>query len=99
MKPILNGYPSAFSATLIGQRLDDEDMERSRRDLLQRAFGVTGAESVRPHQKLLQLETWERLAYALAKPSRVDAVTLNHLEKLTENCCQLLPEESRREIQ
>ncbi len=60
-------------------------MDKTRRLLLQ-LFGFGGAMLFASPQEMLNLEPWQRLANASARPSSIDASTLDHFEKLTALC-------------
>lgn len=81
---------SALHLLQLSQRQTDKqerglDMDKTRRLLLQ-LLGFGGAALFTSPQEMLSLEPWQRLASALARPSGMDASTLDHFEKLTALC-------------
>ena len=62
-----------------------ETMNELRREILKR-FAAAGALLILHPAELLNVETVERIAKAVAKPSRTDEETLAALEAITQNC-------------
>lgn len=62
-----------------------ETMNELRREILKR-FAAAGALLMLHPAQLLNVETVERIAKAIAKPSRTDEETLAALEAITQNC-------------
>ncbi len=77
------------------QELGNQEMNRSRRRFLE-SIGAVG--TALAAQELLTPTPWERLSTALAKPSGIDAITLNYLEVITKSYWQLRTGISSREL-
>ena len=78
--------PSQFSYEIkqgiieAAQTCVEDDGEQLRRQLLQRH-----------REDLFYPEPYERLRYALRKPSAIDDATLEHLENITDDCWKMIP--------
>ncbi len=84
---------SVLHLVQLSQRRTDKqerglDMDKTRRLLLQ-LLGFGGTTLFTSPQEMLSLEPWQRLTSALARPSDMDASTLDHFEKLTVLCWSL----------
>jgi transcriptional regulator with XRE-family HTH domain len=80
--------PSAASEEiqhLVGIPLEIDELDKSRRELLQQVPGLVSTALVTPSYALLDPALLDRLSSALAKPSTIDDATLNYLEIRTAN--------------
>lgn len=84
----ISGIPSAASEEiqhLVGIPLEIDELDKSRRELLQQVPGLVSTALVTPSYALLDPALLDRLSSALAKPSTIDDATLNYLEIHTAN--------------
>lgn len=68
----------------------EPDMDQQRRHFLQQALGIAGMVAIPTTVQTSNPDAVERLLWALAKPSSIDAVTLSNLEAITEHQWKLL---------
>ncbi|HJT55330.1 MAG TPA: helix-turn-helix transcriptional regulator [Ktedonobacteraceae bacterium] len=69
--------------TLATQELESQDMNKSRREFIQRTSGAIGTALFVPSYELLISSLVDRLTMALARPSSLDETMLTYLEQRT----------------
>ena len=71
------------------QELETQDMDKSRRQMLQAILSIACTTLVLPPQELLDPDSWERLSMAITKPASLDNAVLFDLETITKSYWRL----------
>ena len=87
--------PSREHATIkdipdtVGQKAEQLEMSKSRRQLLQEILRAACFSLVLPPEELLSADSWERLAKVVTRPTSIDKQILHDLETITKSYWQL----------